>query len=136
VNPLGHMSRRAFVRDSAAAVVLLTAVPLSWAQSAYAASGKALVRSTFTPLLGATFRMTGGGDDFDVVLAEINDVVPVLRPNDQNRFAAVFSAPAGRQRTQGIRSLYHPNIGHIALFVASVDRGVEASRYEAVVNHV
>jgi hypothetical protein len=129
------MSRRAFVRDSAAAV-LLTAVPLSWAQTAFAARGTALVRSTFTPLLGATFRMTGGGVDFDVVLVEINDLRPVARPDDQDRFAAVFSAPAGRQRMQGVRSLYHPNVGRIALFVASVDQGAKASRYEAIVNRV
>jgi hypothetical protein len=92
-----------------------------------------LTRSTFTPLLGTTLRMTGGGDDFEVVLEEINDLSPSA-PGDENRFALVFRAPVGQAPTQGIRTFRHERTGDTGIFVAPVGRAVDGLNYEAVFN--
>jgi hypothetical protein len=79
--------------------------------------------------------MTGGGDDFDVVLAEINDLSPSAR-GDENRFALVFRAPVGQAPAQGIRTLRHERTGDTGIFVAPVGRAVGGLNYEAVFNRL
>jgi hypothetical protein len=127
------ISRRAFIR-SGVAVTVLSAVPVALVPTAWAAPVKGLTRSRFAPLVGATFRMTGGGDDLDVVLAEINDLVPLLRAHDERRFALRFDAPRGHRRTEGIRTLHHRQVGNVVMFVSPVDRGAKALHYQAVIN--
>jgi len=94
-----------------------------------------LTRSTFTPLVGTTLRMTGGGDDFDVVLEEVNDLSPSA-PGDEDRFALVFRAPVGQAPTQGIRTFRHGRTGDTGIFVAPVGRAVGGVNYEAVFNRL
>lgn len=132
-NGVGPVSRRAFLHAGATLALLGTA-PAAWARGAAAASPKSLRRSHFAPLLGAKLRMTGGGVDVDVVLAEVGNLVPVLRKDDPNRFALLFEAPRNHTRTEGIRSFHHDQLGSVALFVSPVDRGVKARHYEAVIN--
>src|SRR5271168_2154749 len=87
----GRVSRRTFAGGSVA-LALLSAMPVSLAR---AAANSPWARSRFTPFLGSTFRMTGAGDDADVVLTEISDLRPVARANDNQRFALLFTAPHG-----------------------------------------
>ncbi len=94
-----------------------------------------LTRSTFTPLVGATLRMTGEGDDFDVVLSQVNDLSPSAR-GEEDRFALIFRAPAGRPRAQGIRTFRHERLGGTGIFVAPVGRPVDGVTYEAVFNRL
>jgi hypothetical protein len=125
-----------------AAVAMLAAAPPAWARaavttvrSAVTPRSRALTRARFTPALGSTLRMTGGGTgDLDVVLAEITDLRPVLRADDEDRFALLLHVPGGQRPISGIRTLRHPHIGEVALFVSPVDRGVDPVHYEAVIN--
>jgi hypothetical protein len=133
MNPAGSISRRAFLRGTGA-VAMLSAAPVSLAHLPRGARRASLKRSTFTPLLGDAFRMTGGGDDVEVVLAEINNILSSRQTADDDRFALVFRAPVDHARTEGIRTFRHPKIGHVSMFVAPIDRGVKALRYEAVIN--
>jgi hypothetical protein len=94
-----------------------------------------LTRSSFAPLLGSPLRMTGGGDNLNVVLTDIRDL-PQAAPNDEDRFVLTFRAPPGRPRTQGIRTFEHHSIRHVGVFVAAVDRGVNGLSYEAVFNRL
>jgi hypothetical protein len=130
---VGLLTRRRFVGAGAGFAGLLIA-PSAWARSSAATARKTLVRSHFKPIVGAKLKMTGGGNDVDVVLSEITDLVPRLRPDDPNRFALVFTAPRDHRPTSGIRTLQHDAFGQVALFVSPVDRGVKAHHYEAVIN--
>lgn len=78
--------------------------------------------------------MTGDGEDLKVVLSAVNDLVPTLRANDENRFALLLEAPAGHVRSQGVRKLRNARFGEVVLLLVPVDRGVKALRYEAVIN--
>jgi hypothetical protein len=127
------MSRRMFLRGGAA-FALLALAPAAWARSTRAASADSLTRSRFTPHLGARFRMSGAGPSIDVVLTEINDLVPVLRSEDPDRFALLLEAPADQPRTEGIRTFHNDAMGDVNLFVSSVDRGIDARHYEAIIN--
>jgi hypothetical protein len=131
VNTSDGISRRAFGRGSAA-LVLLTAVPLSLA--ARSAASAQWGRSRFTPWLGATFRMTGAGDDVDVVLSEIGDLRPVARTQDEARFSLMFSAPAGHAPTSGIRTISRDGFGSIDMFVTPVGPESGDRPYQAVIN--
>lgn len=134
------LSRRMFISAGAAVAVLATAPP-AWARRSISAARGALTgranqlkRSRFTPALGSTLRMTGAGEQIDVVLAQITDLRPVLRADDEDRFALLLHVPGDQRRAAGIRTLRHPDIGEVALFLAPVDRGVNPAHYEAVIN--
>jgi hypothetical protein len=114
-------------------MAFLVAAPAASARSQARKAG-ALKRSRFTPLVGAQLRMTGGGVDARVVLAEVSDLSPVLRPHDPDRFSLLFRVPRGHHVSPGIRTFHHPHLGRVALFVSPVDRGIKARHFEAVVN--
>jgi hypothetical protein len=128
----GRMSRRSFARGGAA-LALFSAVPVSLA-GAVAAASSPWARSRFAPFLGSTFRMTGAGDDVDVVLTEISDLRPMARANDDRRFALLFTAPAGHGPADGTRTFRRGGFGAIDLFVSPVGAGTGARHYEAIIN--
>ncbi len=140
---LGMIPRRTFLHGTAA-VAAIGALPLSLASPVFASTAvpgatsaharRTLTRSTFTPLQGSTFRMTGDGHSFDVVLSEINDLRASDGTNDEGRFSLVFSAPPDRPRGQGIRTFHNDSFGDVTMFVASIDRGRKALRLESVFN--
>lgn len=134
------VSRRMFLCGSAA-LALLAVAPPAWARravsatrGAVAATPRSLTRSRFEPILGGTLRMTGGGHNIDVVLAEITDLLPVLRAHDPHRFALLLHAHGSHQPVSGIRTFHHDDLGDVALFVSPVDRGIGPTHYEAVVD--
>ena len=130
----GWMSRRAFAGGSVA-LALFSAVPGALARAAAAAKSP-WARSRFTPFLGSTFRMTGAGDDADVVLAEISDLRPVARANDDRRFALLFTAPHGHGPADGTRTFTRAGFGSIDLFVSPVGAGAGTRHYEAIINRL
>jgi hypothetical protein len=139
VHRAGEISRRAFLRGSAAAGVLAAgavSLPRAVGAATRTPTSSQLTRGSYAALVGSTFRMTGGGDNLNVVLSAIDDLQPVARPGDPNRFALVFRTPASRARSAGgIRTLHNSRSGTTTtLFVSPVDRGVEAHWYEAVIN--
>ena len=125
-------SRRAFAQLGIA-LALLPAVPASLIRT-MAATPRAWARSRFTPFRGATFRMTGAGDDVSVVLTDISDLSPVVRPGDEKRFALMFVAPISHSAADGIRTFSRDGFGHIDLFVSPVGRSVMARHYQAIIN--
>jgi hypothetical protein len=126
----GRVSRREFA-SGGAALALLSTVP--WSHAARPAS---LARSRFTPFVGAPFRLTGDGDDAEVVLAEIGDLRPVLRPGDEGRFSLLFAARRGQPAADGIRTLSSHRFGAVRLFVAPVGRGGQERCYQAIINRL
>jgi hypothetical protein len=139
------MTRRTLLQKGAL-VAALSAVPLSLSAAAQAESKRAqtggparkpeLTRSTFLPLVGSTFRMSGGGTNYDVVLAEVDDLIPASSTDSENRFSLVFSASPTRPRTQGIRTFHNGRVGNFDMFVAPVDRGAKALRLQSVINRI
>jgi hypothetical protein len=124
------ITRRRFVADGAVLALLLTSLRNLRAT----AVPPVLVRSTFVPLVGTTFRMIGGGRDDDVVLAEVDDIAPVRWPDDQVCFALYFDAPEWVPGTDGIYSFGHHRIGNVDLFVTAMGRAGDANTFAAVID--
>lgn len=124
------ITRRRFVTNGAVLALFLTSPRALRA----APSTHALVRSTFIPLVGATFRMIGGGTDADAVLAGVYDTAPVRWPDDQVCFALYFDAPEQVPRTDGIFSFGHHHIGSVDLFVTPVGRSGGPNTFAAVID--
>jgi hypothetical protein len=129
----GWVSRRTFAGRSVA-LALFSAIPVSLAS--LAAAGSPWARSRFTPFLGSTFRMTGAGDDADVVLTEISDLRPAPRANDSQRFALLFTAAHGHGPADGTRTFTRAGFGAIDLFVSPVGAGTGTRHYEAIINRL
>jgi hypothetical protein len=127
------MSRRVFLRGGAT-LAFFAVAPAAWARSTGARTRNGLTRSRFTSHVGAKFRMRGDGHDVEVVLTEINNLIPVLRAEDPNRFALLLKAPYRHLPVEGIRTFHHHGLGDVTLFVSPVDRGVDGRYYEAVIN--
>jgi len=129
------ISRRELIGNGAVLALALTS-PSLLGRSLVTRAGADLTRSTFAPLVGDSFRMRGAGIDHAVVLSRIDDLVPVLRPHDERRFALNFDVPFDQPRVGAIRSLWHRRTGAIDLFVAPVGPGWQASTFEAVINRL
>jgi len=129
----GALTRRRFVR-SGVALGALALAPGAWAKSISRSGGGTLRRSHFKPLVGAKLRMTGGDTGVHVMLVGIHDLLPVLRPNDPNRFSLLFAVPRDHRCAEGIMTFHHRDLGRFDLFVSPVDRGLKARHYEAVIN--
>lgn len=133
----GKIPRRTFLHGTAA-VAAVSALPLSVARPAFATTARALgsrtlSRSTFTPLQGSSFRVTGDGQAYDVVLSEINDLLPAREGDDEKRFSLVFSA-SPRPSTQGTRTFHHDRVGPVSMFVVPVGQGDKTLRLESIFN--
>jgi hypothetical protein len=123
------ITRRRFVAGAALALFLTSPKSLR-----AVANRAVLVRSTFVPLVGTTFRMIGRGHDNDVALAEIDDLAPVRWPDDQLCFALHFDAPERVPMADGIYSFTHRRVGSVDLFVTAVGRTGGANTLEAVID--
>lgn len=126
------LSRRTFAQGGLA-LVLLHGIPSPLARI-MATRPRAWARSRFTAFRGATFRMTGAGDDVRVVLAEISDLRPAVRPDDEDRFSLMFVAPGSHSAADGIRKFSRPGFGEINLFVSPVGRSAKVRHYQAIIN--
>jgi hypothetical protein len=129
----GKIPRRTFLRGGVA-VAAMSTMPLSLARAALAATRPRLTRSTFTPLLGSTFRVSGEGKHFDVVLKEINDLGPSSRNDPENQFSLLFQGKADRSVRQGILTFSNSRAGKLSLFAVPIDRGVKALQLQSIIN--
>jgi hypothetical protein len=127
------MSRRMFLRGSGA-VALAAVTSGSLKRLSCLATSPSLVRSRFVPALGGSFRTAGAGGVSTMTLVEINDLLPVMRAQDEDRFALVFRAAGGHRPVAGMRNFHHDAVGDVVLFVSPVGRSDTVVHYEAVVN--
>ncbi|MDQ1412593.1 MAG: hypothetical protein QOE07_1181 [Acidimicrobiaceae bacterium] len=135
-NHIPGISRRAFLAGGAT-VAALAVLPIATAARAAAlvSSSGVVKRSTFTPLLGATFRMLDStGHSTNVVLSEISDLKSSSAPGSETVFSLVFDGPKTSPRPSGTYRFRHAQTGDVALFVGPIDRGLKVKHYEAVVN--
>ena len=130
---LGSISRRTFLRSSTA-IALLSAVPFGLSKRFGRLVPVSLTRSTFSPLLGQSFRVTGGAYLANLVLDEVNDLSPVSKIDDEHRFSLIFTGPPHGPRIDEIAEFRHEDVGAFSMFVTPVDRVANATLYEAVVN--
>jgi hypothetical protein len=93
-------------------------------------------RSRFVPFRGATFAMTGGGGKVGVVLTDIRDLRPVLRPADEKRFMLLFTAARDHKPADGIRRFRNDNFGEIDLFVSPIGQSAESLTYQVIINRL
>ena len=122
-------SRRQVLRWGGAALVI--GGHAAFAERALAAMTPAhLVRRSFRPLVGSTFRFSGGGKRYNAILVSVGDL-PNSRPGDPNRFRLLF-AVRGAGPQQDTYRFSHARLAPFPLFVVPV--GARRGRYyEAVV---
>ncbi|MDI2098992.1 DUF6916 family protein [Ruicaihuangia caeni] len=90
-----------------------------------------LVRSRFAPHVGDTFVFEAEGRSASLVLDAIDDVAPVVEPDDEHRFNLLFT-PAGGELPAAVYRVRHPDAGDAWLFVSSVGTG-GSTRHQALV---
>jgi hypothetical protein len=96
----------------------------------------ALRRSAFVPLVGDTFEIIHQGGSLPVVLRQVTDLKPTLRPGAEDQFSLMFTDARLRPALQdGTYGISHPRHGRIALFVTPIDRPQTTQHYQAVINH-
>ena len=121
-------SRRQVLRLGVVAAA--TAGPFALAERAIAAVTPArLVRKTFTPRVGSTFRFADRGSWYTATLVSVGDLSH-SRAGDQNRFQLMF-AVRGSGPGQGTYRFQHGTLAPFQLFVVPVGGG--RRRYEAIV---
>jgi hypothetical protein len=103
-----------------------------WVAPAAAAARSAYDRATWTPLVGSTFTMSSATSSQPVVLAAVENVAGAPSGAAQ-RFSLVFRSASGPLVDQVV-SLQRRGFAGASLFVSSVDRGISAHHYQAVVN--
>jgi hypothetical protein len=109
----------------AAAVVLPSVKPKSIAMR----------RSAFVPLVGEVFEIIHDGGTLPVVLRQVSDLKPAVRPGAEDQFSLMFTDARLRPALQGrTYAISHARYGGIALFVAPVDRPETTQCYQAIIN--
>ncbi len=96
-----------------------------------------LVRSSYAPLVGTPFAVTGGAAA-PLTLTAVSDLVraraePALA-GSEDAFALSFAGSPDAVLGSGIHELGHPALGTFSVFIAPVDRVVGTQEYEVVVD--
>jgi hypothetical protein len=129
------LDRRAFLVSGAAAVtagVVVAQAPMAFARSAARALPPvAFTRTTFLPLIGSTFRVSG--TTTRLTLVEVGDLTGAPAGAD-SQFSLLFQG-AGAKLPSAIATLKGQG-PTVTMFVAPVDRGIVHQNYEAVVNRI
>lgn len=103
------------------------------ARSAPATASVAL-RSHYAHSVGQRFTAITAGAAHTLTLATVADLRPVAKPDDENRFALIFTAEHGVP-AQGLYTLRGPRAPDAQLFIAPVGPAGDRT-VEAVVNRV
>lgn len=132
-------SRRAFLAFGASlagAGWVGVLAPRASAASAPGTPGRlGLRRSAFLPLLGRTFGIAHDGRSLDVVLRQVSDLKPTVRPGAERQFSLMFTGSGLRPvLPQGTYTVSHPRRGRISLFVVPVGRHGRTQQYQAIIN--
>jgi hypothetical protein len=130
---MANPSRRSVLRTGV--LITAAAAPLAAADKALSVVGggmaSGLRRSTFTPHVGATFRVSApGGATHRARLAKVADVRTAKKGHDL-KFRMLFRMN-GAGPGQGTYSFHHPSVGQVHLFVTPI--GAKPGVYEAVVD--
>jgi hypothetical protein len=140
---MSELSRRAFIGATLAAAC--TGVALLNPSSAVAAGARVLqgktvsspeelmVRSTFTPLIGRTFRLAGPTGSATAELTEVGDLRGAPA-GEAERFSLLFRSTGGASLPQHTYAVSNRQLGSLDLFVVPVDRGARGQTYQAIVN--
>jgi hypothetical protein len=137
----GGLSRRAFLVGGTAlagtgAVALVAPDAAAALLPASLFRGIEMRRSAFLPLLGETFEIVHAGGMLPVVLRQVSDLAPAVRPGCENQFSLMFTDGGLRPPVeQGIRVISHARQGQIALFVVPVERRKTMQRYQVIVDN-
>ena len=96
----------------------------------------ALRRSTFVPLVGQRFQIAHDQGSLTVVLRQVSDLEPSLRPGAEGQFSLMF-ADAGLRPVlpQETYSISHARLGRISLFIVPVGLARSAQLYQAIINN-
>lgn len=92
----------------------------------------------FEPLVGEGFELVLG--DAETVTLELTEAGPVGELSSRQAaelgkrlpFSLIFRGPGELLLEQSIRTLRHPRIGELAVFLVQLERTDEASLFEAV----
>ena len=94
--------------------------------------------SRFEKLIGQQFELDlGEAGRVDLELMEAGPVGELSAKQAEELgkrlpFSLVFRGPADLLMDQGIRTLHHPEIGELTIFLVQLDQAAEGSKFEAV----
>jgi hypothetical protein len=104
------------------------------AAPAAAASGRHLVRSSYTGLAGTSFAVGSG----ELQLQSISDLagaaLDASLAGSDDAFVLTFSGSLGQQLESGTHTFSHPDLGTFELFISPVARVSTDRCYEAVID--
>lgn len=92
-------------------------------------------RSTFLPLVGQAFQIIDSQGSITVVLRQVADLQPTVRPGTEDQFSLIFREAAAQPAlAQGTYSIGHAGQGRISLFVVPVGPRQATQKYQAVID--
>ncbi|MFC6356143.1 DUF6916 family protein [Luethyella okanaganae] len=135
-----EISRRsvvsAAVGSAGAAALSAAAQPLAANANARATpTGGLPVRSHFVPHIGRSFTADSGSTRTRLRLSEIDDVLPLLEEDDENRFNLIFESE-GLDISSGIYEVSRPGVPTAVLFLSEVGSDTAGVTLQALVNRL
>jgi hypothetical protein len=129
------ITRRSLLRTGAAATAAMMLGVRPWAAApATAASGRHLIRSSYTGLARVSFAVGTG----KVRLRSVSDVagaaVDKSLAGRDDAFVLTFCGALSQPLESGTHTLSHPELGTFELFLSPVARPSTECRYEAVID--
>ena len=92
------------------------------------------MRSHFASWVGQPFTAVGRHGRYQLTLAEILDVAPLVTTADEDRFNLIFEAVSARSPEQGIYLISRRGVPATQLFISPVGAGSARPRLQALVN--
>ncbi len=95
----------------------------------------ALRRSAFLPLVGQTFQIARGRSSRNVVLRQVGDLKPTVRPGAEDQFSLIFTNAGHRPvLLQGTYLIRHTRRSQVSLFLVPVGERETVQRYQAIID--
>jgi hypothetical protein len=128
------ITRRSLLRNGAAATAAAMLGASAWSAAPAAASAGHLRRSSYTGLVGQSFRV----GSVDLRLLSVSDVAGAKSAKSlkgsENAFVLTFSGPRNAPLDAGMRRFRHRRLGRFELFISPVGLPRADRRYEAVID--
>jgi hypothetical protein len=96
-------------------------------------AGSVPLRSHFVPAIGKTFDAVDGKRSFELTLTTIEDLVPVVEADDENRFNLIFSASSADVH-EGVFTLRRTGTPTTTLFLSPIGTSAATHPLQAIVN--
>ena len=129
----GRFGRRPLLQGAITATAAAL-VPLAHATGAQAAAADPLTRSSFSPFVNSTFKVTDGRRRVPVVLSRIDDIFSTTPTTREDRFSLVFTGTTGPSLPQETRRLAHTGRPTVALFLVPVGKSDTGQTYQAIIH--